>query len=122
MEPWKSTKRFPEALKEALVKVDLADLSMRRFAARVQERGNLDRSHATLNRIFNGTKSPILASDDESGATPDALLAIAQTLGVPPETFAEYRLWKMRCRFNPAAVGWDEAIRNLQAAEAEEEE
>jgi hypothetical protein len=52
---------------------------------------------------------------------PKIIEAIAKNLGVDPEMFAEYRLWQLRCTFDPAQVGVATAIQNLARWERRED-
>lgn len=57
----------------------------------------------TLRRLHSGTRA----------VRPDHLEAIAEALGVEPEFFAEYRLWKAREALDPRVVGFDAAMNTL---------
>lgn len=48
-------------------------------------------------------------------ATAATIEAIAFAFGVDPTYFADYRLWLARRPYDPSAVGFTEALRNLQA-------
>jgi hypothetical protein len=52
--------------------------------------------------------------------TPKIIEAVAKTLAVDSELFAEYRLWQVRRRFDPVAVGLDAALENLALWESED--
>lgn len=112
----KSIAPFTETLASLM---RMRDISGRELSRRIQALGH-DRHHATLSRIYNGSSPLILIAEEEQGHNPENLEAIARALHVPPETFAEYRLWRARSRFNPKAVGWGTAIRNLEVVEAAE--
>lgn len=57
----------------------------------------------TLRRLHSGTRA----------VRPDHLEVIAEALGVAPEFFAEYRLWKAREALDPRVVGFDAAMNTL---------
>jgi transcriptional regulator with XRE-family HTH domain len=96
---------FPEAIRRLR---EEAGISERELTGLLTRHG-LDRSTSTMNRVYRGAE-PVL---------PHHMEAIAAALGVEPETFAEYRLWQARRRFEPDEVGIDQAMRNLDKAEEE---
>jgi hypothetical protein len=49
---------------------------------------------------------------------PKIIEGVAKELNLSPEFFAEYRLWQVRCTFDPASVGADTAIGNLERWES----
>lgn len=101
--PVRSTRPFPETIRDLR---RIAGVSERELTRRASRHG-FARDNSTLHRICTG----------ESAALPEHMEAIARALQIEPETFAEYRLWKARCDYDPAAVGWDRAIRNLALTE-----
>lgn len=60
-------------------------------------------SLGTINRLVRGEIRPSMR----------AMRAIAHTLQIPPETFAEYRLAVMREQLDPESVGLPTALENL---------
>jgi hypothetical protein len=58
----------------------------------------------------------------ERQPAPKLIQVVARKLQVPPELFAEYRLWKTRNQFDPAEVGLETALDNLARWEAMLEE
>jgi hypothetical protein len=44
---------------------------------------------------------------------PKLIEAVGKALGLEPQMFAEYRLWQVRCSFDPAVVGTEPALENL---------
>jgi transcriptional regulator with XRE-family HTH domain len=55
------------------------------------------------------------AKQGKRPATPELLRGVAGALGIPPETFVEYRLAIAREQLDPGVVGLDEAAANLKA-------
>lgn len=49
----------------------------------------------------------------DRAVAPKIIEAVAAELEVKPELFAEYRLWQLRCTFDPGIVGAQPAITNL---------
>lgn len=106
----KSTRPFPETFRS--LRED-RDLSERQVSARAADHDGP--GHSTLHKIYSGENLPL----------PHHLIAIAAALGVPPETFAEYRLWEaMRLfdvfgedRRNMGPIPWDQAMHNLERFE-----
>lgn len=85
-------------------------LSGRQLHARMLERDPKVQVHSVFSRLITG----------ENRVHPKHMEAIASALHILPETFAEYRLWKVRREFDPEEVGWDRAITNLQRHERAE--
>jgi len=54
-----------------------------------------------------------LCSGDGAPPTADQLERLASVLGVGPDYFAEYRLWRLRALLDPAVVGFGRAMANL---------
>jgi hypothetical protein len=61
--------------------------------------------YETLRKAVTGERHP----------APKVIEAVSDALGVRPEFFAEYRLWKAQRQFDPREVGLDTALKNLQA-------
>lgn len=89
---------FPETLKA--IQDELA-ISQREIARRCEKNGW--GSVTSINQMIRGELTPSL----------NALKAIAKALGVPPETFAEYRLAMARRSLDPGEVGLETALENL---------
>jgi transcriptional regulator with XRE-family HTH domain len=104
----KSDKPFHRTMESLL---EIADIGQRELGRRAESHGwTYTFSH--LNRYLTG----------ESKVTPQVIEVLAETLQVPPETFAEYRLWKARSPYDPDTVGFKVAVRNLHRLEAAEDE
>lgn len=104
----KSYKPFPETMQMLL---EMEGISGRELSKRGVRHG-LDLSHSTISRMAKG----------EVPAAPHHMESIARTLGILPETFAEYRLWQARRQYDPAEVPFETAIRNLRRLEEREDE
>lgn len=102
----KSTKPFPETIQLLL---DIYEISGRELARRLERKG-ISRNQSTVQRLVNG----------ESPVNHEHLEWFAKALGILPETFAEYRLWKARSSYDPLVIGWPKAIKNLELREASE--
>ena len=102
----KSVRPFPETIRPML---EMEDVSGNELAARLKNRG-FERDSSVIYRLIAGDYPP----------NEEHMEQIAAVLGVTPETFAEYRLWKARCDYDPKIVGWDQAIKNLQRRELDE--
>jgi hypothetical protein len=63
--------------------------------------------YETLRKAVTGERHP----------APKVVEAVSDALDVPPDTFAEYRLWNTQRLFDPREVGFDTAIANLEAWE-----
>ena len=77
------------------------DLTVHGLAKKCEERGW--GSTTGLNKVSRGEFTPGL----------EGMEVIAQVLGVPAATFAEYRLAVARDGLDPRAVGLKRALRNL---------
>jgi hypothetical protein len=98
-----ATKRFGVALRELLIEHDYSTRSgnpnWRAFAA------ELDGIHyETLRKAVVGERRPSWILLEEC----------ARALRLRPEYFSEYRLYLAQRDFDPDAVGFDRAVRNLQ--------
>lgn len=103
----KSNKPFPETVQHL---IDMEGISQRELTRRLNRKG-WRHDNSTLARIVRG----------DVPATPPHIEAIAAGLGVLPETFVEYRLWKIRRDYDPDVVGITKAVANLRRLEAAEE-
>ena len=65
-------------------------------------------SYETLRKAVTGERSP----------APALMEAVAVALDIEPGEFSEYRLWRYRRQFDPAAVGFEQAVANLNRVEA----
>lgn len=93
-----SSRPFHETLTGLL---EVMDIGQRELARRTALHGW--GSHTTIGRLTQNELKPSL----------QAMEQIAYALGVPPETFAEYRLGKARAKLDPAQVGLKAALKNL---------
>ena len=91
-------KRFGEELAEILYERQMSQRELSRLT-----RANGWGSHATVARLVDGELPPTFRAVEE----------ISKALHVKPERFAEYRLMVARRLLDPAAVGVEEALRNL---------
>jgi len=65
---------------------------------------NLGTTHyEVLRKAISGTREP----------SPSVMEDCADTLGVSPEVFTEYRLWQARRQFDPKEVGYSAALESL---------
>ena len=94
-----SDKSFPETFASLLSE---HDISLREVSRRTMRHNEWGRP-SSLSLLLNGDLRPTL----------EAMEHIAQAIGVPPETFAEYRLASARRALDPEAVGLRRALRNL---------
>jgi transcriptional regulator with XRE-family HTH domain len=67
---------------------EIRGLSERQVSAAAARHGAP--GHSGLHRVYNGEKPPL----------PQHMRAIAAALGIDPDTFVEYRLWKVRRLFD----------------------
>jgi transcriptional regulator with XRE-family HTH domain len=84
--------------------------TMRRRGLSVAALGSLLRaegvgmSKTRLHQLCSGAGAPPTAEQIER---------LASVLGVAPDYFAEYRLWRLRAMLDPSVVGFDRAMANL---------
>jgi transcriptional regulator with XRE-family HTH domain len=97
-----STQPFGTALRELM---EARDLSYRRLAEAISQFDDKGITHAHLNMIANGHDKPSLR----------AMELIAEACSISPDYFAEYRLAVAMRELDPAAVGLDTALENLNA-------
>ncbi|HEX7254954.1 MAG TPA: hypothetical protein VF236_03425 [Gaiellaceae bacterium] len=62
-----------------------------------------DVHYETLRKAVVGERHP----------APKLIEAVTDALDLPPETFAEYRLWEARRQLDPQEVGFEQAVRSL---------
>ena len=97
-----SNKRFGDALRE-LMQAD--GLTYRSLAATTRELDGKGLTHAHINMLANGHDKPSMR----------AMELIAQACGTEPGYFAEYRLAVAMRELDPAEVGLEQALANLNA-------
>jgi transcriptional regulator with XRE-family HTH domain len=97
-----STKPFGEALRALM---DARGLSYRGLAEAIRQTDEQGITHAHLNMLANGHDKPSLR----------AMELVALACSVPPEHFAEYRLAVAMRELDPAVVGLEQALENLNA-------
>src|SRR4051794_34454370 len=97
-----SNEPFGEALR-ALMKD--RQLSYRRLADAIGRLDAKGMTHAHLNMLANGHDKPSIRAID----------LIARACSVSPDYFAEYRLAMAQRELDPAVVGLDQALENLNA-------
>jgi len=103
----RSNKKFQETVKELM---NLADVSQRELVRRGSRHVDRPLTMGAVNPVLRGDADPSIG----------VMEFIAAALLVEPETFAEYRMWQARRLFDPTdeEVGFDTALKNLQALEA----
>ena len=97
-----SSKPFGEALRELM---GGRGLTYRALAEATRELDGQGLTHAHINMLANGRDKPSLR----------AMELIAQACDVAPAYFAEYRLSVATRELDPAVVGFDQALANLNA-------
>jgi transcriptional regulator with XRE-family HTH domain len=97
-----SDKNFGEALRDLM---DERGLTYRGLAQVTQEVDGKGMTHAHINMLANGHEKPSLR----------AMELIAKALEVQPEHFANYRLALAMRELDPAEVGLEQALENLNA-------
>jgi transcriptional regulator with XRE-family HTH domain len=98
-----SNKRFGDALRELMT---AQDLTYRSLAAATRAQNRKGVTHAHINMLANGHDRPTMRTME----------LIADACGVAPEYFAEYRLGVAMRELDPAAVGLEQALLNLEAS------
>src|SRR3984893_2137328 len=98
----RSNKPFGDALRALM---DERALTYRRLAEATRQLDGRGMTHAHINMLANGHDRPSLR----------AMELIAQACGVAPEHFAEYRLAAAMRELDPAEVGLEQALANLNA-------
>ena len=102
-----SNKRFGDALRQLM---EERGLSYRSLAAATRALDGKGVTHAHINMLANGHDKPSMR----------AMELIAQACGVEPSYFAEYRLAVAMKALDPAEVGLEQALENLNASLAAE--
>jgi transcriptional regulator with XRE-family HTH domain len=97
-----STKPFGEALRALM---DARGLSYRSLAEATRELDGRGMTHAHINMLANGRDKPSMR----------AMELIAKACSVAPDYFAEYRLAAAMRELDPAEVGLEQALENLNA-------
>jgi transcriptional regulator with XRE-family HTH domain len=100
--PSVSNKQFGEALRELM---NDRELTYRELAGRTRELDGKGMTHAHINMLANGHDRP----------STRAMELIAETCGVKPDYFAEYRLALAMRELDPEEVGFEQALENLNA-------
>ena len=97
-----SDKPLGEALRELMQE---RGMSYRSLARTTQELDGKGMTHAHINMLANGHDKPSMR----------AMELIARAFEVAPEHFAEYRLAQAMRALDPAEVGLEQALENLNA-------
>jgi transcriptional regulator with XRE-family HTH domain len=97
-----SDKPFGDALRTLMAE---RRLSYRSLAEATRDLDGRGMTHAHINMLANGHDKPSLR----------AMELIAQVCDVPPAYFAEYRLAVAMRALDPAEVGLEQALENLNA-------
>ena len=97
-----STEPFGKALRTLMEARELSYRGLADAIGRLDDRGM---THAHLNMLANGHDKPSLR----------AIELISRACQVSPEYFAEYRLSMAMRELDPAVVGLDQALANLNA-------
>jgi transcriptional regulator with XRE-family HTH domain len=97
-----STQPFGPALRSLM---EAQGLSYRGLAEAIRKIDEQGITHAHLNMLANGHDKPSMR----------VMELIARACDVPPEFFAEYRLAIAMRELDPAVVGLDQALKNLNA-------
>jgi len=89
--------------------MEMSDISRRELVRR-GKRHERPMSLGAVNSVLRGDAKPSIG----------VIEFVAAALLIEPETFAEYRMWQARRLFDPTDddVGFDMALKNLQALEA----
>jgi transcriptional regulator with XRE-family HTH domain len=98
-----SNKRFGDALRQLM---DQRGLSYRSLAAATRELDGKGVTHAHINMLANGHDKPSMR----------AMELIARACEMDPSYFAEYRLAVAMRELDPAEVGLEQALANLNAS------
>ncbi len=97
-----SDKPFGEALRTLMSQCNMTYRSLAEETRRLDGKGM---THPHLNMLANGHDKPSMR----------AMALIAQACGVQPEYFAQYRLAAAMRELDPAEVGLEQALENLNA-------
>ncbi len=98
-----SNKRFGEALRQLM---EARAMSYRSLSAATRELDGKGVTHAHINMLANGHDKPSMR----------AMELIAKACDVDPSYFAEYRLAVAMRELDPAEVGLEQALANLNAS------
>jgi transcriptional regulator with XRE-family HTH domain len=97
-----SSEPFGQALRALMEDQGLSYRGLADSIGRFDDRGM---THAHLNMLANGHDKPSIR----------AIELISRACGVSPDYFAEYRLAMAMRELDPAVVGLDQALQNLNA-------
>jgi transcriptional regulator with XRE-family HTH domain len=97
-----SNKPFGDALRTLMAGRALTYRGLAEATRRLDGKGM---THAHINMVANGHDKPSMR----------AMELIAQACDVPPDYFAEYRLASAMRELDPAEVGLEQALENLNA-------
>src|SRR6185437_12952700 len=97
-----SNRPFGDALRELM---EARGLTYRELAQATRELDERGITHAHINMLANGHDRPSMR----------AMSLIAQACGVTPDYFAEYRLAEAMRELDPAEVGLERSLENLNA-------
>ena len=97
-----SDKSFGDALRDLMGELGLSYRALAESTREVDGRGM---THAHINMLANGHDRPSMR----------AMELIAEACGVKPSYFAEYRLALAMRELDPAEVGLEQALENLNA-------
>jgi transcriptional regulator with XRE-family HTH domain len=97
-----SNEPFGQALRALM---EARGLSYRALAQEIRKFDGAGISHAHINMLANGHDKPSMR----------AMELIARACGVDPDYFAEYRLGRAMRELDPAEVGLEQALENLNA-------
>ena len=97
-----STEPFGKALRALM---DARGLTYRGLADATRQLDGKGMTHAHINMLANGHDKPSMR----------AMELVAQACGVDPDYFAEYRLAAAMRELDPAEVGLEQALENLNA-------
>jgi transcriptional regulator with XRE-family HTH domain len=97
-----SDKPFGDALRDLMGELGLSYRALAEATREVDGRGM---THAHINMLANGHDRPSMR----------AMELIAEVCGVKPSYFAEYRLARAMRELDPAEVGLEQALENLNA-------
>ena len=97
-----STEQFGDALRALM---GARGLTYRGLAEATRELDGKGITHAHINMLANGHDTPSMR----------AMELVAEACGVKPDYFAEYRLASAMRELDPAEVGLEQALENLNA-------
>ena len=97
-----SSQPFGDALRELM---EARGLSYRALADATRQLDGKGMTHAHINMLARGHDRPSMR----------AMELLSKALGVKPDYFAEYRLARAMRELDPAEVGLEQALQNLNA-------